>query len=94
MINDLPTKCYLSTITVTNTSQSFTYKMAAKINRHRYETIITSLSPCVYLIDSNATDDCEIKDRHCSEGKTDGNIYVFTHHNATITSQTLEHVTN
>ena len=29
---------------MTNISQSFTYKMAAKINRHRYGTIITSLS--------------------------------------------------
>jgi len=50
MINDLPVtnKAYLSAITVTTISKSFTYKMAAKINWHRYGTIITSLSPCVY----------------------------------------------
>ena len=49
MINDLPTKriYILSAITVTHISKSFTYKMAAKINWHRYGTIITSLSPCV-----------------------------------------------
>jgi len=29
---------------MTNISQSFTYKMAAKINRNRYGTIFTSLS--------------------------------------------------
>ena len=33
---------------MTNISQGFTYKMAAKIDRHRYGTIITSLSPYVY----------------------------------------------
>ena len=39
MITDLATiKAYLSAITVTNISQTFTYKMAAKINWHRYET--------------------------------------------------------
>ena len=41
MISDLPTKqikACLSTITVTNIYQSFTYKMAAKINWNRYET--------------------------------------------------------
>ena len=43
MIADLPTKCNLSAITVTNISKSFTYKMAAKINWHRFGTIITSL---------------------------------------------------
>jgi len=37
---------YLSAITVTNISQSFTCKMAAKTIRHRYE--ITSLSSYVY----------------------------------------------
>jgi len=45
----LTNKVYLSAITVTNISQSFTYKMAAEINMRRYGTIITSLSPCVYL---------------------------------------------
>ena len=34
----LTNKAYLSTITVRNISQSFTYKMAAKINWHRYGT--------------------------------------------------------
>jgi len=41
MITDLlvaTIKAYLSAITVTNISQTFTYKMAAKINWHRYET--------------------------------------------------------
>ena len=38
MITDLPTNCNLSAITVTNISKSFTYKMAAKINWHRYGT--------------------------------------------------------
>ena len=33
---------------VRNISRSFTYKMAAKINWHRYGTIITSLSPYVF----------------------------------------------
>jgi len=32
---------------VTNISQIFTYKMAAKIKWHKYATIITSLSPYV-----------------------------------------------
>jgi len=47
MITDYTNKAYLSDITVTNISQSFTYKMAAKINWRRYGTIITSLSPSV-----------------------------------------------
>ena len=38
MISDLPTKCSLSAVTVTNISQSFTYKMAARISWHRYGT--------------------------------------------------------
>jgi len=41
-------KAYLSPITVI-TSQSFTYKMAAKINWHRYGTIITLLWPYVLI---------------------------------------------
>ena len=43
-------KAYLSATTVRKISKSFTYKMAAKINWHRYGTIITSLSPYVYHI--------------------------------------------
>jgi len=42
------TKCYHS-------HKSFTYKMAAKINWHRYGTIITSLSPYVYIGWSDVT---------------------------------------
>jgi len=38
MSNDLTNKAYLSTITVTNIYQSFTNKMAAKINWNRYGT--------------------------------------------------------
>ena len=38
-------KAYLSAITVTNTSQSFTYKMAAKINWHRYWTKLRHCHP-------------------------------------------------
>jgi len=40
MITDLPTKRrpYLSAVTLTNVSQSFTYKMAARLNWHIYET--------------------------------------------------------
>jgi len=50
MITDLPTIKRFKHIRVTNISQSFTYKMAAKINWHRYGTIITSLSPYVLLV--------------------------------------------
>ena len=48
MISDLPTKqikACLSTITVTNIYQSFTYKMASKINWHRYETKLRYCHP-------------------------------------------------
>ena len=40
MITDLPTKRrpYLSAVTLTNVSQSITYKMAARLNWHIYET--------------------------------------------------------
>ena len=38
MITDLTNKAYLSAITVTNIFQSFTYKMAAEIDWHRYGT--------------------------------------------------------
>ena len=38
MITDISTKRILSAVTVTNISQSFTYKMAANINWHRYGT--------------------------------------------------------
>jgi len=44
-------KAYLNAIRMTNISQSFTYKVAAKINWYRYGTIITSLSPYVYVIE-------------------------------------------
>jgi len=43
----LASKAYLSAITVANISQSFTYKMAAKINCGIKK--ITSLSPYVYV---------------------------------------------
>jgi len=39
MIAYLPTKRILSAIIVANISQSFTYKMASKINWHGYVTI-------------------------------------------------------
>ena len=42
----LNNKAYLSAITVTKNYQSFTYKMAAEIDWHRYGTV-TSLSPYV-----------------------------------------------
>jgi len=42
MITD--NKSYLSTITVTDISQSFTYKMAAKTNWNKVRNKITSLS--------------------------------------------------
>ena len=35
---------------MTSISQSFTYKIATKINWRRYETIITSLSPYLYVL--------------------------------------------
>ena len=38
-------RAYLSTITVTNIYQSFTYKMAAKINWHRYGTKLRHCHP-------------------------------------------------
>jgi len=34
----LTNKAYISAITLTKISQSFTYQMAAEINRHRYGT--------------------------------------------------------
>jgi len=45
MITDLPTKAYVSTITVRNIYQSFAYKMAAKINSHRYGTNLRHCNP-------------------------------------------------
>ena len=39
-------KTYLSAITITNISQSFTYKMAAKINWHNYVTVTL----CIYSV--------------------------------------------
>jgi len=38
LINKATKKASLSDITLTNISESFTYKMAAKINWHRYGT--------------------------------------------------------
>jgi len=38
-------KAYLSAITVTNISQIFTYKMAAKIDWHRYGTKLRKCHP-------------------------------------------------
>jgi len=45
----LTNKAYLSAVTVTNFSQSYTYKMVAKVNWHRYRILnkITSLSSYV-----------------------------------------------
>ena len=53
---------YFSTITVTNISKSFAYKMAAKINWHRYGTIITLLSP--YAYNNNIWQSCK-QERDC-----------------------------
>ena len=41
----LTNKAYLSAITVTNITQSFTYKMAEKIDWHRYETKLCHCHP-------------------------------------------------
>jgi len=49
MITDLTNKAYLSAITVTNISESFTYKMAAKINWHRYGTKLRHYHPMCSL---------------------------------------------
>jgi len=43
--HQLTNKAYLSAITVTNISQSFTYKMAAKINWHRFGTKLRHRHP-------------------------------------------------
>ena len=43
----LTNKAYLSTVTVTNICQSFTYKMAAKFNWHRYGTIYITVTLCI-----------------------------------------------
>jgi len=45
MIADLPTNRILIAITVTDSSKSFTYKMAAKINWHRYGTKLRNCHP-------------------------------------------------
>jgi len=44
----LTNKAYLSAITVTNIYQSFTYKMATEIDRHRYGTKLRHCHP-MYL---------------------------------------------
>ena len=46
----LTNKLYLSAITVTNISQSFTYKMAAKINWHRYGTKYVTVTLCILKV--------------------------------------------
>jgi len=38
-------KAYLSAVTTTDISQSFTYKLAAKINGHRYGTKLRHCRP-------------------------------------------------
>ena len=43
--HSLTNKAHLSAITVTNIYQSFTYKTAAKINWHRYETKLRHSHP-------------------------------------------------
>ena len=45
----LTNKAYLSSITVTSISHSFTYKMAAKINWHRYGTKLRHSHPMYSL---------------------------------------------
>jgi len=44
----LTNKACANTITVTNISQSFTYKMAAKINWHRYGTELRQCHPIYF----------------------------------------------
>jgi len=47
----LTNETYLSAITVTNIYQSFTYKMTAKINWHRYGTKLRHCHPmCIQLL--------------------------------------------
>jgi len=50
MTTDLPTEAYLSAITVANIYKSFTYKMAVKINWHRYGTKLRHSHPMYYYI--------------------------------------------
>ena len=63
MITDV-SKAYLSAISAASISESFTYNMAAKINWHRYGTIITSLSPYVYSLPAFQNAGPLIGDRH------------------------------
>jgi len=49
VITDLQTKRN-QTLSQWQTFLSFTYKMAANINWHRYEMIITSVSPYVFSV--------------------------------------------
>jgi len=49
MINYLTKKAYLNDITVSNLSQSFTHKMAAKTSWHRYGTKLRHCHP-VYTL--------------------------------------------
>jgi len=48
----LTNKAYLSAITVTIISQSFTYKMATKVNWHRYGTKLRHCHPVYFHISS------------------------------------------
>ena len=50
----LTNKAYLSTITVTNISRSFTHKMAAKTSWHRYGTKLRHRHP-MYILKLNKT---------------------------------------
>ena len=50
----LTNKAYLSTITVTNISRSFTHKMAAKTSWHRYGTKLRHRHP-MYILKLNET---------------------------------------
>ena len=43
-------KPYLSAVSVTNISHSFTYKMAAKINWHRYGTKLRHCYPMYTIV--------------------------------------------
>jgi len=46
----LTNRSYLSAVTVTNISQSFTYKMAVKINWQRYGTKFRNCHPTYTLL--------------------------------------------
>jgi len=65
MINKPPEKAYLSDNRATNISKSFTNKMAAKTNRHRYGTKLRHCHPMCIVADNNnanrySTSDCMV----------------------------------